>query len=411
MLSAPADSWKLGLMPQAVANGLANILVLLYLISALHGSLLDIGLVTGVAALVLIPSQMLWGRLVDALGRCKPFLVLGFLGMGVSFAAVPWAGSVAVLLALVSLKSVAYAATLPARQLLTVESEQWKGWQSGIARMQFLTSSGETIGLGIGTLTVSVLGFGQLFLLCAALCVTSAALLEVVAREPGVMIQRRMVQLERSMSTIVAVSSFMEYSRLQPQRPAYNRLLGTLKRSTKFLMIGIFGFSLAGSAFYSPLPAYFLRFFSSGSVFLILFGGSLGEAVCYLLVGRLAQSAGMSLMMSSFLRAIMLPLLLLAALGAAPGLAITVAALAALMGLGSLFDVSSTFAYLETAQVGWAGLYGALVGLGNAGGGFLGGFVSMRFGFASLFALCSLIFAGAFVAFWLQFKEASWPAS
>jgi predicted MFS family arabinose efflux permease len=307
---------------------------------------------------------------------------------------------------LVFLKSVAYAATLPARQLLTVESEQRKGWLQGLANMQFLTSLSETIGMGIGAFTVSVMGFDQLFLMCGALCMISAAALEVVAREPGFMIQRRLAALERSMSTLVAISSFAGYPRLQPQRPAYDGLLGMLNRSTKFLMIGIFGFSLAGSAFYSPLPAYFLQFFSSSSVFFIFFGGSLAGALCYLLVGHLTQSAGKSLMLSSSLRVLVLPLLLLTALGATPGLAAAVAVLAVLEGLCSLFDVSSMFAFLETAQVGRAGFYGALVGLGSAGGGFLGGFISMQFGFGVLFVLCSLICAGAFVAFLLQFRGA-----
>jgi MFS family permease len=404
MLSSAGDSWKLGLIPQAIANGLVSILVLFFLISRLHGSLLAVGLVTGVSALALIPSQMLWGRLVDTSGRCKPFLVLGFVGMGLSFAAVPWVGSVAELLALVFLKSLAYAATLPARQLLTIESEERLGWRRGLANMQFLTSLSETAGMGIGTLTVSILSFDQLFLMCGVLCMISAAALQVVAREPGFMIQRRLVALERSMSTLVAVSSFVGYPRLEPQRPAQDRLLGMLNRSTKFLLIGIFGFSLAGSAFYSPLPAYFLQFFSSSSMFFIFFGGSLAGALCYPIVGNLTQSAGKSLMLASSLRIVVLPLLLLAALGATPGLALAVAVLAVLEGIWSLFDVSSMFAYLENAQVGRAGFYGALVGLGSAGGGFLGGYISMQFGFTVLFALCSLIYVGAFAAFLLQFR-------
>jgi predicted MFS family arabinose efflux permease len=63
------------------------------------------------------------------------------------------------------------------------------------------------------------------------------------------------------------------------------------------------------------------------------------------------------------------------------------------------------FAYLETAKVGRAGFYGALVGLGSAGGGFLGGAVSMELGFASLFTLCSLLCAGALLAFAVQYRR------
>ncbi|MFI5404192.1 MAG: MFS transporter, partial [Candidatus Gagatemarchaeaceae archaeon] len=366
MPSSSGSLWKIGLIPQAVANGLASILVLFFLISDLKGGLVDIGLVAGVSALALIPSQMLWGRLIDSAGRCKPFLVFGFLGMGAAFAAFPWAGSVSALIALVSLKSVLYAATLPARQLLTVESGHRDGWQKGLANMQFLTASGETIGMGIGAALVSSVGFAQLFLMCGALCGVSGIALGVLAQEPGLMIQRRLVALERSTSAIITVSHVVGTLRTSSHGFDYGKLLRSLNRSTKYLMLGIFGFALAGSAFYSPLPAYFLRFYSPQSVFLVFFGGSLAGALSYLVVGRRGWGAGKSLALSSSVRVVVLPLLLLAALGATPGLVAALVVLAVLEGVWSLFDVSSTFAFLETARVGRAGFYGALMGLGSA---------------------------------------------
>ncbi|HEV2227025.1 MAG TPA: MFS transporter [Nitrososphaerales archaeon] len=405
MPHSSGNFWKLGLIPQAIANGLASILVLLFLISNLHGGLFDIGLVAGVSALALIPSQVLWGRLTDSVGRCKPFLLIGFVGMGVSFVAVPLVGSISALVAIVSVKSILWAATLPARQLLTVESEQREGWQKGLADMQFLVTLGETMGMGVGAALVASLGFGQLFMICGALCGASAIALGVLAQEPGIMIQRRLVALDRSTSTLVAVSDIVGTLRLSPNRIDYGKVLGSLNRSTKYLMFGIFIFSLAGAAFYSPLPAYFLRFYSAQAVFLVFFGGSLAGAISYLIVGRRAGGPARSLALSTSVRTMVIPLLLFAALGAAPGLAVAAVVLAVLEAVWSLFDVSSMFAFLETAHVGQAGFYGALVGLGSAGGGFLGGYISMRFDFAALFMLCSILCAGAFTAFFLQFRS------
>jgi MFS family permease len=397
--------WKYSLIPQAVANGLSSILVLFFLLSDLHGGLLDVGIVAGVSALALIPSQMLWGWLIDGTGRCKPFLVLGFMGMGFSFISIPYVGSVSQLIALVSLKSILFSATLPARQLLTVESEQREGWRRGLANMQFLSGLGETLGMGIGVATVTSMGFAQLFLMCGVLCMLSAMASGVLAREPGFMIQRKLVRLERSTSALVAISNLVGYSGRPPQGHASMRILGQLNPSTKFLMVGIFAFSLGGATLFSPLPAYFLQIYSSSAVFLLFFGGSLAGTLCYPLVGRLALSAGKSLVLSSGARMVVIPLLLLTALGAAPGLALGAAILALLEALWTLFDISSMFAFLETALDGQAGFYGALIGLGSAGGGFLGGFVSMQLGFASLFALCSIVCAGALVAFGLQFRS------
>ncbi len=405
MASSGGATWKLGLVPQSVANGLTNILVLFFLLQYLHGTLLDVGLVTGVAALALIPSQMVWGKLVDSIGRCKPFLVAGFVGMGVATAAIPFAGNVALLLVAVSLRSVLYAATLPARQLLTVESEHRDGWQRGLANMQFLTTLGETAGMGLGTAVVATLGFSELFFISAALCLISAAGLGVLAQEPGLMIQRRLVSLERSVGTIMAVSEYAGYPRLTLGRTPLGDITGVLGRSTKYLLVGMLCFSLAGSAFYSPLPAYFLQFYSSQAVFFVFFVGSLAGALGYLLVGRLFSSASKNLLLSSFTRMVVLPMLLLGAIGETPGLAAAAIVLAFLEVLWSLFDVSSMFAFLETAKVGQAGFYGAVVGLGSAGGGFLGGFFSNAWGFAALFILCSALCAAALAAFALQFRS------
>jgi len=138
----------------------------------------------------------------------------------------------------------------------------------------------------------------------------------------------------------------------------------------------------------------------------VFFGGSMAGALSYLLVGRLFRSAGKSLVLSSSTRMVVLPLLLLAAMGAVPGLVAAALVLAVLEAVWSLFDVSSMFAYLETAKVGRAGFYGALVGLGSAGGGFLGGLFSMELGFATLFAFCSVLCAGALLAFAVQYRVA-----
>ena len=396
-------AWKFGLVPQSVANGLTNILVLFYLLQVLHGSLLDVGLITSAAALALIPSQVIWGRLVDSTGRCKPFLVFGFIGFGASMASISLASNTLELLVIVSLKSVFYAATLPARQLLTVESEQLDGWQKALANMSFLTALGETIGMGLGTAVVVNLGFGELFLMCGLLCLASAGALSVLAQEPGLMIQRRLVSLERSLGTIMTVSAYAGYPRLSSAGAPRGDIISVLNRSTKFLLVGILCFSLAGAAYYAPLPAYFLDYYSSQAVFFVFFAGSLAGALGYLLVGRVLKNAVSNLLLSSASRVMVLPLLLLAAIGASPGLAAAALVLAVMEVLWSLFDVSSTIAYRETAKVGRAGFYGALVGLGNAAGGFLGGYFSMIYGFPSLFTLCSLLCAVAFLAYMTQY--------
>ncbi len=131
--------------------------------------------------------------------------------------------------------------------------------------------------------------------------------------------------------------------------------------------------------------------------------------MCYLAVGHSGQSSGKSLILATSGRVIVIPLLLLATLGPVQGFVAAVAVLAMLEAVWSVFDVSSMFAFLETAHVGQAGFYGALIGLGAAGGGVLGGLVSSLFGFAPLFVLCSGICAVAMVAFFAQYRGTPSP--
>jgi predicted MFS family arabinose efflux permease len=405
LLSESPSFWKWGLVPQSIANGLSSILLLVFLVTGLHGGLLEIGLLAGLSALALIPSQMFWGWLIDKTSRCKPFLVLSFAATGLVYFAIPWVTSISGLLVVAIVKSVFYGASLPARQVLTVESERRERWQGGLARLQLLTGMGETIGMGIGALTISSAGFGTLFLSCGGLCLVSALGAGLLARDPQMMIQRRLVGMERYTSTLVLASNILAKSGVNTRDLTPGRVARMLNPGTRYLMVGIFAFSLGGATLYSPLPAYFLNLYSSSTVFLLFFAGSLANTICYLLVGRVAKSAQKSLLITPLLRMVLIPLLILPALGAGSSVLVAAAVLAPLSGVWALFDVSSAFAYLEVSQIGQAGLYGALIGLGSAAGGFFGGFVSVHVGFPPLFAICSAIYATSLVTFALQFRK------
>jgi MFS family permease len=66
------------LIPQGVAIGLSNLLIVLFLTTNLRGDVLQVGLLAGVTSLVLMPSMMFWGWMTDRLRRFKPFLILLF---------------------------------------------------------------------------------------------------------------------------------------------------------------------------------------------------------------------------------------------------------------------------------------------------------------------------------------------
>ena len=390
------------LVPQGVAVGLSNLLIVLFLATSLKGDVLQVGLLAGVMSLVLMPSMMFWGWATDRVGRFRPFLVFSFVATGVVLLLIPTVHSVAELFVLAVLKSVAYAASMPSRQILMAESESHASWRSGFARLQFVEGAGETIGLGIGFASSSALGLGTQFVLCGALFFTSALITAVWVRDPILIIERRLVGIERFANTLVSASAMVANADVYARYATPGSIRTIFKPTLGYFMVGVFCFSLGASALFSPLPVYFLRSYSASSVFLLFFANDLGNTLGYALVGGIAERSRRSLLMSSALRMLMIPALLVA--GGQVGFMADFAVLAVMGGVWALYDVASTCMFLELARSGRVGLYGALAGLGAAAGSLLGGAVSMSYGFWVTFAICSLVYAVALAMFALQFR-------
>jgi len=394
----------LSLVPQGVAVGLSNLLIILFLATSLKGNVFQVGLLAGVTSLVLMPSMMFWGWATDRVRRFTPFLVLSFIATGVLLLVVPMVHSVAELFVLAVAKSVAYAASMPSRQILMAESESHANWRSGFARLQFVEGTGETIGLGIGFASSSVLGLETQFALCGALFFASALVVAAWVRDPVLLIERRLVGIERFANTLVSASVLVANADAYARHATAGSIRRIFKPTLRFFMIGVFCFSLGAAALFSPLPVYFLRFYPASSVFLLFFANDLGNTLGYLLVGGIAERARRSLLLSAALRMLLIPALLLA--GGQVGFTADFAVLAVMGGIWALYDVASTCMFLELARSGQVGLYGAFAGLGAAAGSLLGGAISMSYGFGVTFAGCSLAYAVALAMFVLQFRGA-----
>ena len=392
------------LVPQGVAIGLSNLLIVLFLVTSLKGDVLEVGLLAGVTSLVLMPSMMFWGWVTDRVRRFRPFLVFSFIATGIVLLLVPTVHSAAELFVLAVVKSVAYAASMPSRQILMAESESHTNWRSGFARLQLVEATGETVGLGIGFASSSVLGLGTQFVLCGALFLASALIAAAWVRDPVLIIERRLLGIERFANTLVSASVLVANADVYARYTTAGSIRRIFKPTLGFFMAGVFCFSLGGAALFSPLPVYFLRSYPASSVFLLFFANNLGNTLGYLLVGGIAERARRSLVLAAALRMLTIPALLV--VGGQVGFTAAFAAMAVMGGVWALYDVASTCMFLELARSGRVGLYGAFGGLGAAAGSLLGGAVSMSYGFGVTFAVCGLVYAVALAMFVLQFRRA-----
>ncbi len=398
--------WMYGFIPEAIAVGFAGILTPLFVVINLKGSLLDIGLIAGVSGFALIPSVILWGSLADKLSRCKIFIVLSFTGMGVTFFLTAAVQDVSQLLILTTLRSFFYAASLPTRQILIAESGCRDGWAGGVARLEFLTGVGEATGILLGSVTGSAFGFAALFQICGLLSLTSAAASAVLVREPGLMIERRLLSIERFTNTLTRASTIVCEVDRNPTVNLSHSVSEIFRPSVKLFMLGVFTFALAGKMLFTTLPVYFLNLYSEPLVFPLFFMNSAANTFSYLFVNRLVKNNLKTLILSSALRVLLIPLLLLSTtLDSNRGFTSAAAILILLGVVWALFDVSSTCLYLELSQLGRTGFYSALIGIGSAAGGLLGGYISMFYGFETLFILCSLVYAATLFTFTLQHRR------
>lgn len=262
------------------------------------------------------------------------------------------------------------------------------------------------MGLLFGVIAASAYGFDTLFVLCGLLCFISAVASVSLVREPILMIERRLIRVERFVNTLTRASILICHADAYARTGQLKNLSQIFRPNINFFLLGVFTFSFAGNMLFTPLPIYFSSLYSTTITFALFFLNSAANTFGYLLVSRVAKSCKKALILASASRMFLIPLLaFLAVLDKYLGCALAAGILASLGVIWALFEVSSICLFLELSHLGRSGLYSALIGLGSAAGGLLGGYTSMFYGFKSLFMVCSLMYSATLLTFALQFKK------
>ncbi len=181
-------AWSLTLLPlNAGVQGFST-MVPLYILS-LGGSVVDVGLITTLYNLVIIPSSIFWGRLTDRLARRKPFFFVTCGGCTFIFFLMylfPHLGSLAVLYTLLG---VVISANSAATNLLVMETSEKKHWMSSFSRLNLIASVGSVIGLAVGSLWTTALPLREFLLFCTAATAFSILLTYTRISEPPVTLE------------------------------------------------------------------------------------------------------------------------------------------------------------------------------------------------------------------------------
>lgn len=395
--------WRLGFFFHEMGYGLLSIFLPLYVI-AIGGSLFEIGVMTSVALLLSIPTSFLWGYLCDRDKRYKRYILLSFLASTVLLCLFTFTSSVLLLILLYSVMSILHVAHEAPKNVLIAELYSRQDWEKSFAFYEGFTEVGWLIGLLLGfVLSTLMFDSATTLFFCAGLNLVAFLLSLVLVRDPAMVFERGLVSIEKSVDFasrgIFIASSMIDgvsVTTTKLKRDNVNAFCG-----------GLILFSLATSILFTPMPIFISDIVKTaalpaGLVFAVFVLNSGGGVLGYALARRRSEQSTTKSSTSRlvFLRGMFAFLLILVIqLSALASVGLATAVLIVFGFLNALFLVNTLSLSMEVIPAGKSGLFNVLIGVGGAGGSFLGPLIAQSFGFLTVFIMAGVVFLLAYVAF------------
>jgi len=395
--------WRLGFFFHEMGYGLLSIFLPLYVI-AIGGSLFEIGVMISVALLLSIPTSFLWGYLCDRGKRYKRYILLSFLASTVLLYLFTFTSSVLLLILLYSVMSIFHVAHEAPKNVLIAELYSRQDWEKSFAFYEGFTEVGWLIGLLLGfVLSTLMFNSAATLFFCAGLNLVAFLLSLVLVRDPAMVFERGLVSIEKSVDFasrgIFIASSMIDgvsVTTTKLKRDNVNAFCG-----------GLILFSLATSILFTPMPIFVSNIVKTaalpaGLVFAVFVLNSGGGVLGYALAQRRSEQSTTKSSTSRlvFLRGIFAFLLILVIqLSALASVGLATAVLIVFGFLNALFLVNTLSLSMEVIPAGKSGLFNVLIGVGGAGGSFLGPLIAQSFGFLTVFIMAGVVFLLAYVAF------------
>ncbi|HVO36886.1 MAG TPA: MFS transporter [Candidatus Acidoferrum sp.] len=392
--------WRLGFFFHEMAFGLLSVFLPLYVIS-IHGSLLDIGIMTSVALFLAIPASFFWGYICDKTRRYKRYILISFLASTVILYLFTLSTSVTVLILLYAAMSILHIAHEPPKNVLIAELYSRKDWERSFAFYEGLTEVGWLIGLVLGFFA-STYGVSQVdtLLLCSALNLVAFVASVALVADPLLIFERGLVSIEKSVD--------FAYRGVSLASRAWDGVWtnDSLRRENVVAFGGgLVLFSLATSLLFTPMPVFIdsiatAAALPSGIVFAIFVLNSGGAVAGYFWTRNRSNSeASKRNLTKVVLLRSFLAFLLIGFAATTYTVALSTIILILLGFAYALFLVYTLSLSMELIPAGKAGLFNVLVGIGSAGGSFVGPVLAQIMGFEYVFVTAGLIFFAAYVSF------------
>jgi MFS family permease len=401
--------WRLGFFFHEIAFGLLSVFIPLYLVafkdtSILGGPLVALGAMTSIAIFCSIPASFLWGYLCDKTRHFKAFILLSFFSSAIILflMALPFAQNIILFVILYVIMQVLHVSHEAPKNVLIAEHYSRPDWERSYGFYEALTEIGFIIGLAIGlvlsvglfaftaSLSSAVLATYTLFL-CSILSVVAFVLSIFLIADPLMIFERRLVGMERTLD--FAARGMESYSM---------RWRGSLKKeSFPGFALAIVTFSLATSLFFTPLPIYLKTIFNgqSSMVYVAYILNSIGATIGYFLIRNKARSMDLRKQMPRFvLIRCLLIFIVVGVIEFAIYPTIITGLLLVFLGFSyAMYYIMMISLSMELIPQGKSGFFDGFVGLGAAGGSFLGPFLAEKLSYLPTFLIAGVAFFCAFL--------------
>lgn len=390
--------WRLGFFFHEMAFGLLSVFLPLYLIS-MGGSLVDIGIMSATALFLVIPASFFWGYICDKTRRYKRYILISFLSSTVLLYLFTLTTNVILLVTLYAIMSILHVAHEPPKNVLVAELYSREEWKKTFALYEGFTEIGWLIGLFLGFF-MSTYGLGAIseLLLCSGLNLVAFIASLFLVADPLLIFERRLVSIEKAVDftfkgAVIASKILDGLSPNEKLRRENLRAFGS----------GLILFAIASSILFTPLPIFFSKemALSTSAVFAIYVLNSSGGVLGYFLVSSTSVQTTKKSAISRIVifRSILAFLFVVAAQMPLYNVVLATTILI-LMGFAYAFFLVYTLSLsMELVPAGKAGLFNVLLGIGGAGGSFIGPFLAQTFEFTYVFLTAGIIFFAAYVAF------------
>ncbi len=419
-----AEPWYQAIGLANLVVGTSSVLVPLMVAQVLHGTVENVGLISSLASLMGVIGSLIWGRLSDAAHRRKPFVIMSYAMVSVSFAGIAFANSLTWIVVLNMMLNLFWVANASVTVLLVIENREESLWEGRISHLNQIGTIGWVCGLAFGSAALAIAspGIGEAAAIRSVFGVLAfGGFMAALLATRKIPITRPRFVRRRFRGSILAAGNliveraryapFHIYYRFNPRRlPILLWGEGGLRHDTKLFLVAMFLAFTAFGFFFVPLPILLADVFgiASSSVFFYYVVLNSAIVIAYPLAARRIRRLGNK----SVLTGSLLARVLLFTLGAAflfvtlakpsrVGMALFFFA----MGISwSFFQLSSVVMISRLARPenrGQAlGLYNAVAGVGTIVAGVSSGSMAQHLGYAATTTTAAVLVGTAMLIIW-----------